>query len=120
MVNTSIDRHRTALTRHQLSRPVQLALSDGLLSPETSAFDYGCGRGGDLRILQRRGFDCDGWDPAHRANATKRIADVVNLGYVVNVIEDPRERIDTLKEAWRLTAKLLVVSAQRTADSKKV
>lgn len=39
-------------------------------------------------------------------------ADVVNLGYVINVVEDPAERAATLKHAWDLACRLLVVSAQ--------
>lgn len=46
------------------------------------------------------------------------LSDVVNLGYVVNVIEDARERADTLRQAWALTNQLLIVSAQLTADAK--
>ena len=54
----------------------------------------------------------------HRADSTKEPADIVNLGFVLNVIEDPAERIDTLASAFRLTRKLLVVSAliNRTVD----
>jgi DNA phosphorothioation-associated putative methyltransferase len=35
---------------------------------------------------------------------------VVNLGYVLNVIEDPAERLETLVTAWRLARRLLVVA----------
>jgi DNA phosphorothioation-associated putative methyltransferase len=38
--------------------------------------------------------------------------DVVNLGYVLNVIENPEERATTLKSAWLLCRQLLAVSAQ--------
>ncbi len=38
--------------------------------------------------------------------------DVVNLGYVINVIENPEERAATLGRAWGLAQQLLVVSAQ--------
>jgi DNA phosphorothioation-associated putative methyltransferase len=39
-------------------------------------------------------------------------ADVVNLGYVINVIENPEERAATLRRAWELCRQLLTVSAQ--------
>lgn len=39
----TIDRHRTALPR-----PVRLALEHGLLPSGATAFDYGCGHGGDV------------------------------------------------------------------------
>ena len=41
----------------------------------------------------------------------KRPADVVNLGYVINVIEDPVERAETLRNAWALCRRVMVVSA---------
>lgn len=112
---SGIERHRTALHRTELSRPVRLALDDGVLTSQKSFFDYGCGRGSDIRHLVRRGFDADGWDPAHR-RGRKRAADVVNLGYVVNVIEDPDERLATLQDAWRLAREVLVVAARLDAD----
>jgi hypothetical protein len=49
-----IARHRTAIGRPELSRPLRLALQDGLLTAETSVFDYGCGRGDDLQRLRSR------------------------------------------------------------------
>lgn len=118
MLEQQIQRHRTALTRHEISRPLRLALNDGLVSPSVSVFDYGCGRGSDVRLLRRREIYCDGWDPAHRPDAQKRPADVVNLGYVVNVIENLRERLDTLRDAWGLAGKVLIVSAQLTSDAR--
>jgi hypothetical protein len=42
------ERHRTAIGRGDLSRPVRQSLVDGLISPETSVLDYGCGRGQDV------------------------------------------------------------------------
>ena len=37
---------------------------------------------------------------------------MVNLGYVVNVIEDPTERAETLRAAWSLAGRTLVVAAR--------
>src|SRR3954452_807300 len=86
-------RARTALQRGGLSRPVRLAVDDGLISADaTSVLDYGCGRGGDVARLVRAGVQCTGWDPHHRPDGTLEPSDVVNLGYVVNVIEDLQER----------------------------
>ena len=112
---SGIERHRTALHRTDLSRPVRLALDDRILTSAKSFFDYGCGRGADMRHLARRGFEVDGWDPAHHPGDRKP-ADVVNLGYVVNVIEDSEERLATLQDAWRLTREVLVVAARLDAD----
>ena len=60
-------------------------------------FDYGCGRGEDIELLAAEGVTCGGWDPAYRPEAPRQEADVVNLGYVINVIEDPEERAATLR-----------------------
>lgn len=111
-----IRRHRTAMRRDDLSRPVHLALEHGVISTSTRVFDYGCGRGGDLRRLQRLGVQCEGWDPVHRPHARIAAAEVVNLGYVVNVIEDPRERAETLRRAWELSERVLIVSARLTYE----
>ncbi len=100
------------MRRDNLSRPVRLALLHELLRPGRTFFDYGCGRADDIRILGLEGFDADGWDPHHRASTSPKSADIVNLGYVVNVIEDSRERSATLKQAWALAQSVLVVSAR--------
>jgi DNA phosphorothioation-associated putative methyltransferase len=113
-----IPRHRAALSRKKLSRPIRLALENGLIAEESKVFDYGCGRGDDLKGLKALGIEAFGWDPKYRPDEEKREADVVNLGYVVNVIEDPNERADTLREAWTLTNKALIVSARLTAGLK--
>lgn len=100
------------MRRDNLSRPVRLALTHEVLTPSRTIFDYGCGRGDDLRNLASSGFEAAGWDPAHRPDAPRKPADVVNLGYVANVIDDPIERADTLSRAWRLARHVLIVAAR--------
>src|SRR5438270_9447439 len=95
-----IPRHKTAIRRGDLSRPVKSALHDGLIVPTTTVFDYGCGHGQDLELLLAQGIGCDGWDPAFRPDARRHAADVVNLGYVLNVIENVDERGSALRQAW--------------------
>src|SRR3954465_728776 len=114
----TIERHRTALQRGDLSRPVKRAISDGLISPSVTIFDYGCGRGGDLDLLEAQGFACSGWDPAFRPDSARTPADVVNLGFVLNVIEEPRERAGALRRSWDLAGRVLVVSAQVHVSSR--
>jgi DNA phosphorothioation-associated putative methyltransferase len=116
-VTAAVARHRTALSRTDLSRPVALALKDGLLEG-ASVFDFGCGVGDDLRRLTQLGVPCSGWDPVHRPRAEQQPADVVNLGYVVNVIEDLAERVTTLRRAWELAQKVLIVSGRLIWDAK--
>lgn len=112
---TTIARHRTAMSRSGLSKPMQQAFADGLLDDAT-VFDYGCGRGDDLRTLTALGINAAGWDPAHSPDSERRHAEVVNLGYVVNVIEDRDERRAALKSAWELTISVLIVSARLVWD----
>lgn len=112
MEQAVIHRHKTAIRRGDFSRPVKCLLRDGLLSKEVTLFDYGCGRGEDVELLTAEGIACGGWDPAHRPDAPQQEADVVNLGYVINVIEDPEERAATLRRAWALCRQVLAVSAQ--------
>lgn len=107
-----IERHKTAMHRTSLSRPIATALGDGLLAKDRTIFDYGCGRGVDVKLLERRGHQVSGWDPHYQADADIRDADVVNLGYVLNVIEDPKERKETLRRAFKLARRLLIVAVR--------
>jgi DNA phosphorothioation-associated putative methyltransferase len=108
----AVHRHKTALTRYQLSRPVKTLIEYAQLQPSSTFLDYGCGLGGDIRGLVELGFDAKGWDPAYAPDGPRDESDIVNLGYVLNVIEDPAERLDTLSSAWGFAKRLLVVSAQ--------
>jgi DNA phosphorothioation-associated putative methyltransferase len=111
-----IDRSRTAIKRYDLSKPVKQLLERGLLRKGDSFFDFGCGHGMDIEALQNLGYHASGWDPAFRPNAPKVKATVVNLGYVLNVIEEPAERIATLRDAYSLAERLLFVSTMATGQ----
>ncbi|WP_295880899.1 DNA phosphorothioation-associated putative methyltransferase [uncultured Thiohalocapsa sp.] len=106
----SAARHRTALSRYGFSAPIQSLARNGLLDGTHSLFDYGCGRGDDLRGLRENGVDAQGWDPYFAPDEPVVGADIVNLGFVINVIEDFDERLEALTRAWSLARKLLVVS----------
>lgn len=107
---STVQRHRTALSRNGLSAPMQALARHRLLSPEFTYFDYGCGRGDDLTALLANGLEANGWDPHFSPNTEKLEADIVNIGFVINVIEDFDERIDALRGAFSLARQLLVVS----------
>jgi hypothetical protein len=106
-----VDRYKTALTRYDLSRPVKTLLEFGMLQVGRSVFDYGCGLGADIRGLTAMGYEVAGWDPVHRPEGQKKVADIVNLGFVLNVIEDPAERVEALVTAYGYARRLLVVAA---------
>ena len=107
---TSISRHRTAQRRSDLSSPVRLLMDLGFLDGKLSLFDYGCGRGDDLRLLNAMNIVASGWDPTFLPDGERRPADIVNLGFVLNVIEDSQERSETLRSAFALSRKMLIVS----------
>ena len=114
----SIRRHQTAIHRKKLSSPMQLLLKYGYLNGDHSIFDFGCGRGGDVSILTENGLDASGWDPYFAPNEAKKTSSVVNLGFVLNVIENVKEREATLREALSLSRELLVVSVMLQGDDK--
>ena len=114
--STEIVRHRTALTRYNFSAPIQSLSRFGLLDGSLSIFDYGCGRGDDIRGLESNGIKVSGWDPHYLPEAERITADIVNLGFVINVIEDLEERSEALENAFRLATRLLVVSAMLAGE----
>ncbi len=105
-----IQRHLTALVRSGFSAPVQMLARFGFLDGSRSVFDYGCGRGDDLRSLQENGIQALGWDPHYAPDNSKQLSNIVNLGFVINVIEDINERIEALQGAYSLAQELLVIS----------
>ncbi|MEH2282992.1 MAG: DNA phosphorothioation-associated putative methyltransferase [Nostoc sp.] len=107
-----IERHRAAIARTDLSRPVRLAIEGAILNQDTTFFDYGCGYGGDVQRVKNLGYTSAGWDPYYHPDVPRTASDVVNLGYILNVIEDPEERRQSLLQAWELTGKVLIVAAQ--------
>ncbi len=109
--NIVVQRHRTALTRYNLSAPMQLLERFGFLNQEKTVFDYGCGKGDDVRNLKANAITANGWDPHFAPLEEKIESDIVNLGFVINVIENINERRQALSNAYQLATELLVVSA---------
>lgn len=107
---TSIERHKTAISRDKLSTPMFLLAQRGYLNGSYSILDYGCGRGDDLRELEAHGVNAIGWDPIYRPDVDIESSDIVNLGFVINVIEEKQEREETLIRAYNYAEKLLLVS----------
>lgn len=114
----TVERHRTAIKRYDLSKPVKVLLERGLLKRNDTFFDYGCGHGMDIEALSSLGYEADGWDPVFRPGTPRTRASVINLGYVLNVIEEPRERLSALREAYGLAERLLLVSTMITGQER--
>ena len=104
----NIDSYKTAIRRSSLSMPARVCLP----YIRTDHFDFGCGRGDDLRNLRKHGVDGSGWDPHWSPDALKRPSASVSLFYVLNVIPCPLERVRTILEAWNLTKEVLLVAVR--------
>jgi len=111
-MSADITRYRTAILRSSPSRPVQQALADGLITTKQTLLDYGCGHGVDVLFLRSRRIKAHGWDPYFTRTDSRHTADVINLGYVLNVIEDRAERDQALRRAWGLARRLLIVAVR--------
>jgi DNA phosphorothioation-associated putative methyltransferase len=88
------------------SRPLSFIVPTG------NVLDYGCGRGADVRLLRKSGIPARGWDPHFHPDEPLAPADCVNLGHVLNVIEDSKERNATLQRAFDLADKVLIVAVR--------
>ena len=99
-----------------MSKPIRLAVQEGLIRSDFRVLDFGCGHGEDIRQLRERGITVEGWDPVYAPHGPRIASNVVNLGFVVNVIESCEERAQVLREAWDLTQNALIVSARSTLE----
>ncbi|HDY91003.1 MAG TPA: DNA phosphorothioation-associated putative methyltransferase [Pseudoalteromonas sp.] len=114
-----IQRHLTAINRDRLSAPFQKLAKYGYLNGDYSILDYGCGLADDATELEAHGLNINAWDPVHRPNGCKQNSDIVNLGFVLNVIENVHERTETLKNAYQCTNQLLLVSVMLANEAKQ-
>jgi DNA phosphorothioation-associated putative methyltransferase len=112
-------RHKTAISRYGLSAPLQALARHGLLNEECTFFDYGCGQGDDVAALRGAGVSASGWDPHYFPDAEQKPADIVNLGFVLNVIEKPEERRETAQKAFALTRKCLVIAVMLQGQAQR-
>jgi len=78
------------------------------LDGQYDLFDYGCGKGSDIQILQQNEITASGWGPHFAPDAPVKSSDIVNLGFVLNVIEDSDERMEALLNVYSLRQKLLL------------
>jgi DNA phosphorothioation-associated putative methyltransferase len=115
--NGEVERHKTAIDRNQLSQPMQSLARHNYFNGDYSVLDYGCGKGDDVRELEAHGIDVTGWDPVHQPDQEFSNRDIVNLGFVLNVIEDRQERTETLINAWKHADKVLVVAVMVAGES---
>lgn len=111
-------RHRTAIRRTDYSRPIRIALDSAIITQKRSVLDFGAGHGDDVRRLRADGFDCMGWDPHFSPDTALQVCDIVNIGFVLNVIENPAEREATLQQAWELASVALLVAVRPRSEAR--
>ena len=95
-----IHREKTAITRNKLSRPMKKLYDDGKFDGKT-VLDYGAGKGFDVEYLKDNGVNIDGFEPFASdkyREIPKEHYDVVTCNYVLNVIEDPQERLEVIEK----------------------
>ncbi|NEQ34862.1 MAG: DNA phosphorothioation-associated putative methyltransferase [Okeania sp. SIO3I5] len=114
-----IERHKAAIIRRRISKPVRLAVQANLFTEGRTFFDYGCGYGEDIKYIAEKGHLSAGWDPYYLPEAPCVAADIVNISYVINVIESLTERREALIKSWELTKQVLIVSALVLVDDSK-
>ncbi len=111
--------HKTAITRRSPS-PFARSVLEVLAAKlsVSSILDYGCGHGTDVAHYRKAGLDADGYDPyppfgwAHKPTPTAGY-DLVTLIFVLNVLPDPWQRVQVLKQATtylRPGGRMLVVT----------
>ena len=89
------------------------------LNGQHTLFGYGCGRDDNLRLLGESNVTAAGWDPVFRPESERGQAAIVNLGFVLNVIEDAVERQETLQSTFELATKVLAVSVMLAYGAKR-
>lgn len=95
--------HKTAMSR-QAPSPASRAVTEHLTGPlgVRSVLDHGCGRGADVAHYRSRDLDAEGFDP-HEPFGWPRPErsgfDLATSIFVLNVLPDPWQRIQALKDA---------------------
>jgi hypothetical protein len=117
---------KTAIARKTASEPLRWLLRHWPDLFDGHTFDYGCGKGADVRALQGKGHTVSGWDLFNMPDGIgeyfegselqrfKRGFDTVLLTYVLNVVT-PETQADILKKVMTI-AKLgaaIVVTVRR-------
>ncbi|MGW0954771.1 methyltransferase domain-containing protein [Streptomyces sp. NPDC001212] len=95
--------HKTAMSR-QAPSPASRAVTEYLTGPlgVKSVLDHGCGRGVDVAHYRSAGLDAEGFDPHDDfgwPRPRRTGFDLVTSMFVLNVLSDPWQRIQALKDA---------------------
>ena len=99
MQKTNPNSHLTAKQREYLSFPAKILLEKNLLLG--NVLDYGCGFGNDVKLLQQKGVDIEGYDKYYFPEYPKEKFDTIICFYVLNVLL-PEEQAMVLMELSQL------------------
>ncbi len=113
----TIARYKSAMNRNKPSTAIKSALENNILNKDKSILDYGCGKGYDVQYLNSLDFKCIGYDPFYYP-IKPEYADIVMLNYVLSVIEDKKERVLVLQNAYNLTKEILIIGVLYTKPRK--
>lgn len=99
----AVQPHKTAMSR-QAPSPASRAVTEHLTGPfgVNSLLDHGCGRGADVAHYRSRDLDAEGFDPHEPfgwPRPKRQAFDLVTSMFVLNVLPDPWQRIQALKDA---------------------
>lgn len=89
----------TAKERDSLSFPAKLLLNKNLLVGEV--LDFGCGFGSDVKLLQAKGINIEGYDKHYFPDFPKKKFDTIICLYVLNVLM-PEDQAKVLMELSQL------------------
>lgn len=98
--------YRTAITRRKLSRPAQWLLESGLI--QGRILDYGCGRGGDAKLLEAQRFD-----PHFQPYMPRGEFDTILCTFVLNVVDKDDRKLTIKDVAKRLKPRGMAFFAVR-------
>ncbi|NES81900.1 MAG: HIT domain-containing protein [Moorea sp. SIO2B7] len=84
--------HLTAIEREYLSFPAKYLLRNNLLKGDI--LDFGCGWGNDVKLLRKKGFKIQGYDPYYFYEYPQQKFDTICCFYVLNVLfRDAQEKV---------------------------
>jgi exonuclease III len=100
----SFQPHKTAMSRSGPSKIATELQASGLLDhlKVKSVLDFGCGRGRDVDFYRSIGLVADGYDPYPPFGwntLPNNTYDLVTVVFVLNVLQDPWERLKALRVA---------------------
>ena len=93
----------TAIPRKTGSKPLKDAIKRRWVRAGDRILDFACGRGADIAWLKSEGYDVAGFDPHEPfgwSSAPTGHFDIVNVIYLVNVLDDAQARRVALERAW--------------------